>query len=539
MPLDRSDAVNKAASLASRGAFEAALAEYLRLFRDNPKDWSVGNALGDVYVRLGKSDAAVLHFVDLAEHLASDGFVAKARALYRKILRIQPNHDSARQRVEELDRQQVAQASPFLQRVLETAGGAPRPAPAAVPPAVGAPPQRGATPAPHVPPDAAPAERPEPPAPMHPANATPTPTVAAPTRSIEIVSETIEVATVESQSSPLRSITVVEHDEWISVPLAERPLTSPEPPRSSFKQPPTGSALPSLVYAFEDAHTAVDAAVARRDFTAAATVLERFLQVQPHHVGALERLIEVTIDGRLQAQAIAAQVRLADACIRDGRFLQARHVAIDLVLREPDRFDHRALADRIEAAAREHGVALPPRPAIDPVAPGQSSPPTLPAEEEAALQAPDAASAEVEIKDDLERAFADVRDGLLEDAAAAAEERFAESARLIDANALDEAVRALEVAMSVPHLRAPAGSRLARIYRDRGAPEEALACLEWVAEVPPPTAESSHELAYELALTLEALGLRTEALGVYRELLAEVGPDYRDVAARAEDLAAA
>jgi hypothetical protein len=57
--------------------------------------------------------------------------------------------------------------------------------------------------------------------------------------------------------------------------------------------------------------------------------------------------------------------------------------------------------------------------------------------------------------------------------------------------------------------------------------------------MPPADEESGHELAYQLAVTLEALGQQAQAVGVYRELLAEVGPDYRDVAARAERLGAA
>jgi len=57
--------------------------------------------------------------------------------------------------------------------------------------------------------------------------------------------------------------------------------------------------------------------------------------------------------------------------------------------------------------------------------------------------------------------------------------------------------------------------------------------------MPPADEDSGHELAYELALTLEALGQDAQALGVYRELLAEVGPGYRDISTRARRLAAA
>ena len=140
---------------------------------------------------------------------------------------------------------------------------------------------------------------------------------------------------------------------------------------------------------------------------------------------------------------------------------------------------------------------------------------------------------------DADLAFENLRSSLLDDAAAAAEERLAESARFLETHRVDEAIHALHEAMCAPHLRTTAGARLAQIYRDSDAPLDALACLEWVAQVPPATDESGHELAYELAVTLEALGQEAQALGVYRELIAEVGTGYRDIATRLERLAAA
>src|SRR5512141_3331952 len=118
---DRSDAMEKAARLVQRGELDRALKAYVRLFEQDRRDWSVGNTLGDLYVRVGQSREAIAHFTSLAEQLAKDGFEAKARALYRKILRIQPDNPIARQRVDELDRQQGGSVSPFLKRVLETA----------------------------------------------------------------------------------------------------------------------------------------------------------------------------------------------------------------------------------------------------------------------------------------------------------------------------------------------------------------------------------------------------------------------------------
>ena len=76
---ERSAAIEKAARIMARGELDAALRLYLQIFDNDPHDWSVGNTLGDLYIRMGRVDEAVSHFMMLAEQLMSDGFAAKAR----------------------------------------------------------------------------------------------------------------------------------------------------------------------------------------------------------------------------------------------------------------------------------------------------------------------------------------------------------------------------------------------------------------------------------------------------------------------------
>ena len=83
------------------------------------------------------------------------------------------------------------------------------------------------------------------------------------------------------------------------------------------------------------------------DFKRAAATIEKFLSAQPQHIDALEKLIEVGVDGRLDTVLISAQTRLAEACLDAGQFEQARNVAADLAEREPDVPAHRDLLDRI------------------------------------------------------------------------------------------------------------------------------------------------------------------------------------------------
>src|SRR6185295_1529429 len=228
---ERSAAIEKAARIMARGELDAALRLYLQIFDNDPHDWSVGNTVGDLYVRLGKADDAVSHFTMLAEQLMADGFAAKARALYRKILRLQPANDEARRRVEELERQQATTTSPFLQRVLETARTQRQVEAAAKPAAV-----------PQAPPPA------EAPAPAVPA-------VSAATPGVEAEAEPEVDATVEL---------------------------------------------------FQQMQTAADSALQRGDHRAAAAIVERFLSDRPDHVLALERLVDISVEGQFDRELVAA-----------------------------------------------------------------------------------------------------------------------------------------------------------------------------------------------------------------------------------------
>ncbi len=460
--LDRSDLVDKAARLVTRGDLDGAVTLYEKLFQNDSKDWSIGNTLGDLYIRTGKADAAIAHFMSLAEHLASDGFAAKSRALYRKILRIQPDNESARRRVDELERNESAQVSPFLKRVLETA--------------------RAARESAVVEPDA-------PPEPMRVEETR----LPAPPRDVPA-------------AAPMPASSSEWADEWAAVLAPDQEAVEsgvvPAP------DPSPAVAVDDDLDDFRQVILAADGEVARRNFTGAVSAIERFLASQPQHIEALEKLIDVGVEGRLDRALISAQARLAGACYDCGRTEQAYNIAVDLTEREPAAAAHRELLARV-SGARDVSKAVPDVP-----------PKPVPAS-------------------DVDSAFEEIRTALIEEAAAAAEERLTEAERLIESQQFNAAVASLEEAMCAPHLRASAGSRLAGVYRDRGAPMDALACLEWVAQVPPATEEGGHELAYQLALTLEAIGQESQALGVYRELLAEVGPQFRDVATRAERLAAA
>jgi tetratricopeptide (TPR) repeat protein len=80
---------------------------------------------------------------------------------------------------------------------------------------------------------------------------------------------------------------------------------------------------------------ASDTAVAQADWPAAAAALQEFVTRVPNHIPALMRLVEICVDGGLEATMFAAQAQLADAYIEAGAAVEARFIAEDLVAREP------------------------------------------------------------------------------------------------------------------------------------------------------------------------------------------------------------
>ena len=86
---------------------------------------------------------------------------------------------------------------------------------------------------------------------------------------------------------------------------------------------------------FQCIDVATDAAIADHDWPAAASALHEYVTRVPGHVPALMKLVEVCVDGGLEATMYTAQAQLADAYLEAGRANEARVIAEDLVAREP------------------------------------------------------------------------------------------------------------------------------------------------------------------------------------------------------------
>jgi tetratricopeptide (TPR) repeat protein len=76
-------------------------------------------------------------------------------------------------------------------------------------------------------------------------------------------------------------------------------------------------------------------AIANGEWAAAAAALNEFVNREPGYIPALMRLVEVCVDGGLEATMYSAQGQLTDAYLAAGRGAEARVIAEDLVAREP------------------------------------------------------------------------------------------------------------------------------------------------------------------------------------------------------------
>ena len=77
-----------------QGKIQNAISEYEKVIKNDPKDLTVTNTIGDLYSRLGETDKATGCFKTVGDAYASQGFTVKAIAMYKKICKLQPSLES-------------------------------------------------------------------------------------------------------------------------------------------------------------------------------------------------------------------------------------------------------------------------------------------------------------------------------------------------------------------------------------------------------------------------------------------------------------
>jgi tetratricopeptide (TPR) repeat protein len=317
--------------------------------------------------------------------------------------------------------------------------------------------------------------------------------------------------------------------------------------------------------AYPGIEAVADAALAEGDYAAAAAALHEFVTRVRRHIVALMRLVEICVDGGLEATMYSAQAQLADAYLDAGRGLEARIISEDLVAREP--WD-RANIERFRRALEMLGEADPdaiiadrlsgdsPFMATDKLDLNEGVIFDDPVEEPAADAAEATAAAEPAVAADAaaptteenERAPRRGRNGraagrgpdvppeaLKEKEEQLAAEQYRLAVTYRDMGMVDDAIQSLERAARSSRQRFEAAALLGRLHVERGERTQAIEWFEQAAEAPAPTADTGRALLYDLADALESIGEAGRALAVFAELDAEAH-GYRDVAARIERL---
>ncbi|PYX31066.1 MAG: hypothetical protein DMG77_07505 [Acidobacteria bacterium] len=77
-----------------QGKLQSAITEYEKILKNDAKDLTVTNTVGDLYSRLGEVEKATDCFKNVGDAYASQGFTVKAIAMYKKISKLKPSLES-------------------------------------------------------------------------------------------------------------------------------------------------------------------------------------------------------------------------------------------------------------------------------------------------------------------------------------------------------------------------------------------------------------------------------------------------------------
>lgn len=382
MSLDRAAALRQAEKLLRQGKLEQAIAEYVHLVDDQPHDWNTANLLGDLYIRAGHIDRAIDQYTRIADSLRRQGFLPKAAALYKKILKRRPDSDHALMQAGELAAEQGLLADA---RSLLTAASAARRARGDRQGAMAAVVRLGSLDRHDVAARMAGAQA------RHDLDDVP----GALTEFIELAMMLVGEGRDHEALAPLRGASALDpanmrvNRELARILVAEGRIAdaaahlTPDAVignsaltllavrvRLEQGDEDTGFALFDELLA-RDRHAAADiaslaATMASSNAELAFRVIDRlvtlelddlqtdqavrhlraFIDIAPTCVPALTRLVDLCVDGAWPEGLSEAQGRLADAYFSGGRASEAKYIAEDLLTREPwqRRHYHRLLA---------------------------------------------------------------------------------------------------------------------------------------------------------------------------------------------------
>ena len=371
MAFDRDDTLKKAEKLLRQGRLAPAITEYVRVVEEFPRDWSTANTLGELYARAGQPEQAVGQYTRIAQHFVDEGFYPKAAALYKKILKLQPQDETTQIQLADISARQglLADAKSHLNAIaarrrakgdrrgaaeivvrlgtIDPADFDARLAAARTLEEMGEEEEAGKrfkT--------------------LHDDLREKGRTAEA----IDALKEFVRINPLEREARSILAKAALDQgdlagarefldedsagdDPTLLLPLAEIELRSGELARAKglltrllLADPSRRGVVAELGWSFvgsspETTFTCVDAAVdgaiASSEFQEAATTLQEFVTRVPGQIPALLKLVEVCVDGGLEQTMYDAQEQLTDAYLAANQAAEARVIAEDLVAREP------------------------------------------------------------------------------------------------------------------------------------------------------------------------------------------------------------
>src|SRR5438270_53273 len=96
----------QAEKFVQQGKLPNAISEYEEVIKEDPKDLTVLNTIGDLYARVGNNDQATYYFKKVGDQYAQNGFAVKAIAIYKKLTKIGPKNAENTTKLAELYGQQ-------------------------------------------------------------------------------------------------------------------------------------------------------------------------------------------------------------------------------------------------------------------------------------------------------------------------------------------------------------------------------------------------------------------------------------------------
>ncbi len=89
--MDKNKIIQAATKLVQKGQFDKAIKEYQKIIDEDPKDIRILQKVGELHQKRGDNAQAAQTFIKVAESYSNDGFFLKAAAVYKQVLKLNPN----------------------------------------------------------------------------------------------------------------------------------------------------------------------------------------------------------------------------------------------------------------------------------------------------------------------------------------------------------------------------------------------------------------------------------------------------------------